>query len=56
MKKLAKLVSVLLLVVLMASLCGSAWAENTNTYTVRIYAGNQASGACAFRPYFTVRG
>ena len=44
MKKLAKLVSVLLLVVLMASLCGSAWAVNTTTYIVRIYAGNQASG------------
>ena len=32
MKKIAKLVSVLLLAVLMASLCASAWAEDTTTY------------------------
>lgn len=43
MKKIAKLVSVLLLAVLMAGLCGSAWAENTTEYMVRIYAGNRGT-------------
>lgn len=43
MKKIAKLVSVLLLAVLMASLCASAWAVDTTTYKVRIYAGNQGT-------------
>ena len=41
MKKLAKLVSVLLMVVLMASLCASAFAEDTSVYKIRFYPGNQ---------------
>ena len=41
MKKLAKLVSVLLLVVLMASLCANAFAEDTSVYKIRFYPGNQ---------------
>ena len=43
MKKLAKLVSVLLLVVLMASLCGSAFAQDTSIYKIRFYPGNQGT-------------
>ena len=43
MKKLAKLVSVLLLVVLMASLCGSAFAADTSVYKIRFYPGNQGT-------------
>ena len=43
MKKIAKLVSILLLTVLIAGLCGSAWAEDSVTYKVRIYAGNKGT-------------
>ena len=43
MRKLAKLVSVLLLVVLLSGLGGTAWAANTTTYKVRFYPGNQGT-------------
>ena len=43
MKRFAKLVSVLLLVVLLSGLGGTAWAANTTTYKIRFYPGNQGT-------------
>ena len=43
MKKLTKLVSVLLLVVLLSGLGGSAWAQDTSVYKIRFYSGNQGT-------------